>query len=99
MSARTIIVVYVASNTTATARVVQTVHEMVDRHLGGEAEVTVIDVLAQPAEAEKGDVLITPTIDCRAPLPQRRVIGMPANADQLADALLLRHYAAPKDYT
>lgn len=92
-----ILKIYVASNTGATTRLMQLVDQMVRSHLGGKADISVVDVLVQPEEAENGHVLITPTIDCLAPLPQRRVIGMPSNADELADALLLRNYVTRKD--
>jgi circadian clock protein KaiB len=35
----------------------------------------VIDVLAEPEQGERDNVLVTPTLIRRAPLPERRVIG------------------------
>lgn len=81
--------VYVAGGTAAAARVLRTVQEMVDSHLGGHADVRVIDVLENPQAAEDGDVLVTPTVDCLAPLPRRRAVGMPIDAASLAAGLML----------
>lgn len=41
----------------------------------GECAVRVIDVLEQPERAEEANVIATPTLIRRAPLPVRRVVG------------------------
>lgn len=43
--------------------------------LGGNYELTVIDVLEQPELAEQEKVTVTPTLIKDAPLPMRRLIG------------------------
>ncbi len=80
---------YLASDTSVALRVAAMVREMVDTHLGGRADVVVIDVLSEPEKAEEADVLATPTIDCVLPLPKRRLVGVPPSVQALADALVL----------
>lgn len=84
-----VIHVYIAGGTAAANRVLRTVQQMVDQHLSGNADVRVIDVLEDPQAAEDGDVLVTPTVDCLAPLPRRRTVGMPTSAASLAAGLML----------
>ena len=81
--------VYIAAGTAGATRTVQVVREMAALSIEGEVAIEVIDVLTSPELAERADVLATPTIDCVAPLPRRRVVGIPSGAADLARGLIL----------
>ena len=53
----------------------------------GEYEITVIDVLQAPAEADADRVLVTPTVVRTRPLPVVRVMGDLSATTKIADAL------------
>ncbi|MEV5979115.1 circadian clock KaiB family protein [Streptomyces sp. NPDC052114] len=50
-------------------------------------ELTVIDVVEQPEQAEENRILATPTVIRLSPLPQRRVIGDLSDEHRAALAL------------
>jgi circadian clock protein KaiB len=74
---------------TGTARSAATVEAV--RRFGadfaGGAEVVVVDVLADPAAAERDGVLATPLLVLAEPEPERRVVGYFADADDVREAL------------
>lgn len=87
------LVVYIARSSGRSDHVVRLVREMVTDHLGGRAEVRVIDVESEPEAAEAAGVLLCPTIEREIPQPSRRVVGVPTDARALADALLIINFA------
>lgn len=80
---------YVVGGTDRASRAVGLLHDVADTHFDGDAEITVVDVTSEPALADAAGVITTPTYDLLAPLPRRRIIGMPRSADVLAHELLL----------
>jgi circadian clock protein KaiB len=62
-----------------------------DRFLSGRHAITVIDVLDDPAAAETANVVATPTLIRRAPLPVRRVVGDLSKTDAVLAALGIEH--------
>lgn len=83
------LVVYVAGGTAAATQATRMVRDLVEGHLGGDADVRVVDVMQDPQAAEDHRVMVTPTIDCLAPLPLRRAVGIPQSVAELASALML----------
>ncbi|MFP4379082.1 MAG: circadian clock KaiB family protein [Candidatus Sumerlaeia bacterium] len=55
--------------------------------LNGDAEVEIIDVLENPEEAEKMQILATPALIKEEPLPACRIIGDLSNRDKVLNAL------------
>ncbi|GAB4495103.1 MAG: hypothetical protein OHK0052_01770 [Anaerolineales bacterium] len=56
-------------------------------------EITVIDVFAEPEQAESARILATPTLIKHFPLPERRIIGDLTDFDKVLRALGLENYA------
>ena len=56
-------------------RAVASIRRICEEHLGGQCELTVIDVLERPQLAEQERILATPTVVRHAPPPSRRIIG------------------------
>lgn len=81
--------VYVVGGSDRASRAVGLLRDAANAHFQGEVEITVIDVTIEPALADDAGVMTTPTYDVLAPLPRRRIIGMPRSADALAHELLL----------
>jgi circadian clock protein KaiB len=79
---------FIAGRTPRTERAIATLRHVLDNQLASySCELIVIDVLTDPQQAEARQILATPTLIKDAPLPQRRVIGDLADADDLLEAL------------
>jgi hypothetical protein len=51
------------------------------------ADIRIVDVTAEPAEAESGNVVGIPTVVREQPRPRRRVIGVLEDTRRVAEAL------------
>lgn len=81
---------FIAGRTPRAERAIATLRRLVADKLADYAcDLIVVDVLTDPQQAEDRRILATPTLIKLAPLPQRRVIGDLARADDLLDALNL----------
>jgi len=81
---------YIAGQTPRAERAINTLRQMIEHDLAGyECELTIIDVLANPQQAEEQKILATPTLIKSLPLPHRRVIGDLSNVKDLLNVLNL----------
>lgn len=80
---------FVAGHNPRTDRAIATIHRVCEAIANTPYELVVVDVLADPQQAEDWKILVTPTLIKIAPLPQRRIVGDLANAEELQAALSL----------
>lgn len=82
---------YVAGRTPRSERAIAMLRRICEHELVGyECDLTIIDVLADPQQAEANKILATPTLIKDQPLPQRRVIGdLAAELSEVLNALNL----------
>ncbi|MBD2772774.1 circadian clock KaiB family protein [Iningainema sp. BLCCT55] len=66
---------FVAGNNPNTERILQILHELLEKYLSQPYTLKVIDVLAHPDQAEANQVTATPTLVKVWPQPIRRIIG------------------------
>lgn len=67
---------FIAGRTTRAERAIATLRRICEHELAGfECELQVVDVLADPQQAEARKILATPTLIKELPHPQRRIIG------------------------
>jgi len=66
---------YVAGNTQRSASTILALRKICEEHLQGRYQLEVIDIYQQPAAARTDDIIATPTLVKRLPLPIRRMIG------------------------
>jgi circadian clock protein KaiB len=66
---------YVAGMNHASARAVERVRALCDRHLAGQYDLEVIDIYQLPALARGHQIVATPTLIRTLPVPLRRYIG------------------------
>jgi circadian clock protein KaiB len=66
---------FVTGNSPRSERAVQNLLHLCEETLTDQYEVTIIDVLEQPALAEEVNIFATPTVVKMTPLPVKRVIG------------------------
>ena len=78
---------YVAGESLRSARAAENLERLAKEHLGGDAQITVVDVTTEPGRAEAERILTTPTLVKEAPEPPRRVTGDLGNLALVAQAL------------
>ncbi len=78
---------YVAGESLRSTRAAANLQRLAREHLGGDAQITVVDVTTDPGRAEADRILTTPTLVKEAPAPARRVTGDLGNIDLVAAAL------------
>lgn len=78
---------YVAGRSARSRQAIDNLRRLGDERLGGRYELVVVDVLEDPASAESGRILTTPTVVREHPAPARRVTGDLSDAARVADAL------------
>ena len=80
---------FIAGDSSRSQRAILNLRRLAEERLGGDYELTVIDVQQQPERAEEERILTTPTLVKQAPGTKRRVTGDLTNAEQVLMALSL----------
>lgn len=87
MSPTYVLRLYVAGHTANSLRAVATVRQLVDAHLGTACRVEIIDLLREPLRASDDDIIATPTLVKKSPLPETRIIGNLADINRTLASL------------
>jgi circadian clock protein KaiB len=66
---------YVDGASRSSIHAIETVRRVCDEELGGQADLEVIDVRTQPAQAARDQIVAAPTLIRRFPPPQSRIVG------------------------
>lgn len=66
---------YVSGATPSSTRAIENVKALCEEHLPGRYDLEVVDIYQQPGLAEGDQILATPTLVRRLPLPLRRLVG------------------------
>jgi circadian clock protein KaiB len=66
---------YITGRTHSSQRAVENLRQLMDQQVPGTYEVTIVDVLENPQEAESERILATPTLIKESPPPPRRILG------------------------
>lgn len=72
---RYVLRLYVTGMTPRSIRAVENVRAICEEHLQGRYDLEVIDIYQQPTLAEGEQIIATPTLVKKLPLPLRKVIG------------------------
>ena len=73
---------YVTGMTPKSTLAIANVRKLCEKHLEGRYELTVIDIYQQPNLAEGEQIVATPTLIKKLPLPPRRLIGDMSNTER-----------------
>ncbi len=66
---------YVVGQSPSSQAAIENLRAICDGVLAGRCHVRIVDVLDEPDAAEQANILATPTLIKRAPVPVRRIIG------------------------
>ncbi|WP_026735046.1 circadian clock KaiB family protein [Fischerella sp. PCC 9605] len=78
---------FVAGHSPGIERILQNLHELLERFLGQPYTLKVIDVVTHPEQAEVNQVTATPTLVKVWPVPIRRIVGDLDNVDKILQML------------
>lgn len=86
---------YVSGATPCSSRAVEHVKALCEEHLAGRYDLEVVDIYQQPGLAEGGQILATPTLVRRLPLPSRRLVGDLSDPERVLGRLSLYSETCP----
>jgi circadian clock protein KaiB len=66
---------FVTGSTPRSARAIQNIRALCEEKLHGRYELAVIDIYQHPEQAKPEQIVVTPTLVKKLPLPFRRIIG------------------------
>lgn len=66
---------YIAGNTHQSANTIMNLRKVCEEYLQGRYQLEVVDIYQQPSLAKSDEIIATPTLVKRLPLPIRRIIG------------------------
>ncbi|HUR21124.1 MAG TPA: circadian clock protein KaiB [Vicinamibacterales bacterium] len=81
---------YVTGMTPRSVRAVENVRTICEQHLHGRYDLEVIDIYQQPTLAEGEQIIATPTLIKKLPLPLRKVIGDMSSTERVLIGLDLQ---------
>ncbi len=88
---RYVLRLYVTGATPGSGRAIANLKTLCEKHLKGRYDLEVIDVYRQPKLAEGDQIVATPTLVRREPLPLRRLVGDLSDARTVLRGLDLRY--------
>jgi len=97
MSLSIVLSLYVAGNSTRSERAIHNVEQIRLEWAESDLVVTVIDVLEDPAAAERARVIATPTLVREKPVPERRIIGDLSDVQAVLQVLNLGSFEKGKN--
>jgi circadian clock protein KaiB len=84
---------YITGSTPRSARAISNIRKICEEHLEGRYDLEVVDISQHPMLAEGEQIIATPTLIKKLPLPLRRFIGDMSQADRIVLGLDLRDSA------
>lgn len=87
---------YITGDTLNSTRARAALRRLLEEGLIDPQDLIIIDVLAEPEQAEKDRIIATPTLIRTEPLPERRVIGDLSDLETVLSALWLTREDKPE---
>jgi circadian clock protein KaiB len=92
--AKHVLRLYVTGMTPKSTRAIGNVQKLCEKYLAGRYELKVIDIYQQPKLAKGEQIIATPTLIKKLPLPLRRLIGDMSDAERFLAGIGLK----PKEF-
>lgn len=81
---------YVTGSTPNSAKAISNIKKICEEHLKGRYELEVVDLYQQPSLAKGEQIIASPTLIKKLPLPLRRIIGDMSSTERVLVGLDLR---------
>lgn len=78
---------YISGTTPHSARALVNIRSLCETHLQGRYQLEIIDILLHPGKVAQDQVIATPTLIRKSPLPVRRFIGDMSQQERLLKGL------------
>ncbi|HKJ35840.1 MAG TPA: circadian clock KaiB family protein [Solirubrobacterales bacterium] len=95
-SASHLLHVFIAGNSARSVSATETIERLCEKHMPGDYELEIFDVLERPEDAAAAAILATPTVVRRHPPPELRLVGDLSDEQAVLAALRLGPHAAPE---
>jgi circadian clock protein KaiB len=87
---------YVSGTTPRSARAIQNIRAICEERLHGRYDLEVVDIYQHPEQARPAQVVVTPTLVRKLPLPVRKLIGDLSDAERVLVGLDILPRQTPK---
>jgi circadian clock protein KaiB len=87
---------YVAGQTPRSIAAIANLKKICDAHLAGRYDITIIDLMKDPALAQRDQIVAIPTLIRHLPEPLKRIIGDLSNVERCLSASISRRRANNK---
>jgi circadian clock protein KaiB len=87
VAGRYVLSLFVTGSTPKSLRAIRNIRALCEETLAGRYELKVIDIYQHPEQVKPEQIVVTPTLIIRLPLPLRILIGDLSNKDRLLWAL------------
>lgn len=84
-----VLCLYVVGRGAKTRRAMSNLRRLCDDELAGRYRIDVIDIIEDPEAGEHSNIIASPTLVRRAPLPVVRILGDLSDREALRDGLIL----------
>jgi circadian clock protein KaiB len=81
---------YVAGQTPKSLTAIANLKKICEQHLTGKYEIEIVDLMANPALAQRHQIVAIPTLIRQLPEPLKRIIGDLSNAEKVLVGLDIR---------
>ncbi|WP_151087876.1 circadian clock KaiB family protein [Hymenobacter baengnokdamensis] len=86
---------YVTGATPNSTRALRNIKEICEVHLQGQYILKIVDIYQEPQVAQQEQIIASPTLIRRRPLPQRRLVGDLSNRATVLAVLGIDHLLPP----
>jgi len=83
VAGRYVLSLFVTGSTPKSVRAIQNIRALCEEKLCGRYELKVIDIYQHPEQIKSEQIVVTPTLVKKLPLPLRKLIGDLSNKDRL----------------
>jgi len=88
---------FVSGTTPRSARAIQNIREICEQRLNGRYDLEVIDIYQHPEQAKPDQIVVTPTLLKKLPLPFRKIIGDLSDQERVLVGLAILPSAKPPE--
>jgi circadian clock protein KaiB len=87
VSAKFVLQLYITGDTVLSRKAIMEVKKIVSEDLNGNCRLEVVDLRLNPEEAERYNIMVTPTLIRTHPKPEKKIIGDLSNKEKLLTCL------------
>jgi circadian clock protein KaiB len=87
LPAKFVLQLYITGDTVLSRKAITEVKKIVSENLKDNCRLKIVDLLLNPEEAERYNIMVTPTLIRTHPKPEKKIIGALSNKEKLLTGL------------